>query len=315
MESREIKVLVLNPHRGGLAMWQHLQVHWCLYGTVPLKLSIVKDFSLDTLVEEEPDVIVCSDTAGSTHEFTDKEADAITQYLQFHTGKHILGTYALFFHQEVRLGIHYVFDNKRLAPLFGFSAQSIFSTTKLTSEHAFCPTKAFQDSVLWKGIALPYKSCGYAQAQKVQAPEDSTNDESFSSFMQRVLSTKGAGDAEVSSASPKRHLVASTEDGLGTITHFVGDTHTALFVSTMPEFKSVFHGQDDAQFFYNAILFLASQTSRPQSLTDLCLTCIAEHFSSPTTTRKLNILPASIRKRLEQVLRVRRRCLLLRKMN
>lgn len=86
-----VKVVVVHSHTGGKKMWEFLEKNWQECGTVKLALSHQRfvhlftsfeqhsplvtppardnrDFTLASLVEANPDVIICSDPAGFVHQ-------------------------------------------------------------------------------------------------------------------------------------------------------------------------------------------------------------------------------------------------------
>lgn len=62
--SRPIKIVVVHSHSGGKKMWDHLSRHWDEYGARKLIIVQQKDFSLESLVKANPDIVICSDPAG-----------------------------------------------------------------------------------------------------------------------------------------------------------------------------------------------------------------------------------------------------------
>lgn len=62
--SKPIKIVVVHSHSGGKKMWEHLSRHWEEYGTRKLTIVQQKEFTLDSLVKANPDIVICSDPAG-----------------------------------------------------------------------------------------------------------------------------------------------------------------------------------------------------------------------------------------------------------
>ena len=54
------------------------------------------------------------------YQYTNQEVDDLVEYLENSSGKHILGTYASFYHQEGNPTQPHIYDNRKLARLFGF---------------------------------------------------------------------------------------------------------------------------------------------------------------------------------------------------
>ena len=124
-------------------------------------LLFQREFSIESLISANPDVIICSDPAGfvtqydfyHTHSFnvtccvysapyqySEKEIDSLIEYLEESSGKHILATYASFYHQEGSPSQPHIYDNRRLASLFGFDPTASYTTKKLTAQPIFHAT-------------------------------------------------------------------------------------------------------------------------------------------------------------------------------
>lgn len=70
------------------------------------------------------------------------------------------------------------------------------------------------------------------------------------------------------------HVMAHSRDGQCVITNFIAPTFTSMYISHMPEYESLKRSHDDAQFLYNAVLYLQGQ-SFTHSLKELCVTTLA----------------------------------------
>lgn len=60
--------------------------------------------------------------------------DDLVEYLENSSGKHILGTYASFYHQEGNPTQPHIYDNRKLARVFGFDPSLSYTTKKLSSQ-------------------------------------------------------------------------------------------------------------------------------------------------------------------------------------
>lgn len=70
------------------------------------------------------------------------------------------------------------------------------------------------------------------------------------------------------------HVMAHSQDGQCVITNFIAPTFTSMYISHMPEYESLKRSHDDAQFLYNAVLYLQGQSST-HSLKELCVNTLA----------------------------------------
>lgn len=102
-----VKVVVVHSHTGGKKMWEFLEKNWQECGSVKLALShqrfvpshchkrllvltkkTNRDFTLASLVEANPDVIICSDPAGFVSQGTDVILLLSSLALTTNTGHH-----------------------------------------------------------------------------------------------------------------------------------------------------------------------------------------------------------------------------------
>ncbi|ELP87760.1 hypothetical protein EIN_411130 [Entamoeba invadens IP1] len=243
-----MKVTVLHPHTGGVHVWEHMRTNWMKYGKVPLNLSVCRTFSLSTL--QNSDVVVIGDVAGAPYQFTPEEISVIQQYATLGTKKHLLATYAAFYHQEGPQHRLHVYDNRALAPLFGIPADTQLTTRRLEESITYdtVPTK-----ILWDEIPNPFLSYGYSSSQ---VP-----------FTQQKWID---GEKTVVPLLPTASVVAKSRDGVCVIVKNITETFSSLFVSSMPEYESLVGQNIDCQFLYNAFLFLVRQNV-DISLTHLCI--------------------------------------------
>lgn len=296
---RTLKVVVVHSHSGGKKMWDHLGRHYGEYGTTRLSIVHQRDFTLDSLTKERPDVIVASDPAGAPYQYTQTEVADLSTYLSEGVGRHLLGTYACFYHREGTPAAPHIYDNRGLAALFGFDPTQCYTTTKLQSQPCYIPTAEWRDSVLWHGVGTPYTSQGYSSTQLPSA-----ND-----APRPWLCNPGApvvvGEREKLSGGfdGQLHLVAKTIDSRCVITNWISSSFTSLYVSHMPEYESVRKGRADAQFLYNCFLFLASQGGTI-SLAHRCMETIVSQIGSSKSgedaaeASAICALPLELRERL-----------------
>ena len=97
------------------------------------------------------------------------------------------------------------------------------------------------------------------------------------------------------------HVMAHSRDGQCVVTNFIAPTFTSMYISHMPEYESLKRSHDDAQFLYNAILYLQGQ-STTHSLKELCIITLASAlFMKGFQNRDaVNELPLSLQRRLCQ---------------
>ena len=239
-----INVLVVNSHSGGDRVWRHLDANWMNYGTTKLSLTITNRLSYDLLCGKMPDVVVCGDTAGSPYQFTHDEFEAIERYMRQGVGHHLLGTYALFFHEEGNLQRRHQYDNRRLARLFGINPRLAMTTQRLPGKPEFRVLSP--GSILWKNVPALYRSNGY---ESTQIP----------------TTHRWTDDALASTPDSFTQIVAHTEDDRCVIVNHVEPTFSSLYISTMPEYESLTNTFVDCQFLYNAFCFLVNQSRFPSS--------------------------------------------------
>ena len=83
---------------------------------------------------------VCMRWNRAPYQYTQREVADLTQYLSQSAGKHVLGTYATFYHQEGNPAQPHVYDNRQLARLFGFDPSKTYTTKKLPAQPKFYAT-------------------------------------------------------------------------------------------------------------------------------------------------------------------------------
>ncbi|EDR21885.1 hypothetical protein EDI_145830 [Entamoeba dispar SAW760] len=274
-----IKVVVLHPHTGGNKMWEHLKTNWKLYGDMGLVITIYRNFSYEMLEIIQPDVIILGDCAGAPYQFTEQEFESIEMYMNEGINKHIIGTYATFYHQEGPFNRLHIYDNRRLCTLFGIEKGLVLTTRRIEGEITYINS---DKTILWKNIPLPYKSNGYTSSQ-VPLHELKWIDET----------------GKLIGCSKDTKILAQSENGGCVILERKTERMSSLFISHMPEYESVKKDFVDCQFLYNCILYLV-QHNYHSSLTLICLNEINKH-SVPI--RELNSLPQpliELKKKLER---------------
>lgn len=135
-----VRVLTVHGHSGGKKMWSYLAKHWTDHGSVAIDVTSVNTFDLELLQRENPDVIVCSDIAGAPYQLSTGELNSLRAFVTETTGKHVLGTYATFYHREGTPNNPSIYDNRRLAPLFGFHEETDFGTRRVSQSPVFEPS-------------------------------------------------------------------------------------------------------------------------------------------------------------------------------
>ena len=103
------------------------------------------------------------DVAGAPYQMTDAEVDAVIRYVAGGVRRHALATYAAFYHEEGAPGRRHVYDNRRLAPLFGLDPAAAYTTRRLNAPPVYTPCA--DAPLLWRGIGAAYASLGYASTQ------------------------------------------------------------------------------------------------------------------------------------------------------
>jgi hypothetical protein len=138
-------------------IWNSLNATWSSYGSVPVHIRYAAPglcsgtITYEGLVASQADVLIFSDPAGGTQQYTPEEIDAIQQYAQ--EGHNLIGTYALFQFS--------LYDNRGLAPLFGCNGSITWSIIATT------PTYNFEEAYnpVFYGLNEPYVSSGYPESQ------------------------------------------------------------------------------------------------------------------------------------------------------
>jgi hypothetical protein len=253
-----IKIVILQSHTGGNDMWNHLHKHWHKYGGIQLIVTYQPNVTLDSLLHEDPDILVCSDPSGAPYQYTDQELSDIKTYVN--QGHHILGTYLTFYHQEKSTAI--IYDNRQLCSLFGITTDQSYTRVELPKTIEYVPLVS---SPLWKHVTTPYLSHGYNYSQ--------------------YPVNNGWYDV----LQPDTRVMGQSHDSKCVILNHVDIGFTSMYISHMAEYDSLSHS-DDVQFLYNCFVYLNQQKRLP-SLTTLCMRKIARH---PRKFRNLSCLPVEL---------------------
>ncbi|ELP93601.1 hypothetical protein EIN_063460 [Entamoeba invadens IP1] len=253
---KTVNVLVIHSHSGGYRTWDYISENWRTFGRVRVKMTFKKFVTKDILESCNPDVLVLGDCAGAPYQFKDEEMSAIENFLEKHVEKHLLGTYALFYHREGTEGRMHVYDNRRLCELFGIRRGTEFGTKRLTDKPTYQIVE--QHPLIWKCIMQPYTSRGYSSTQ---IPKN-----------QKWLEY---GQSRSDVMTDNTSVLARSLDGFCVVLNHVTDKYSSLYISHMPEYESLVGSNVDAQFLYNCIVFLVSQNVNT-TLSDLCCKCLVE---------------------------------------
>jgi hypothetical protein len=214
-------VVVKSWNGGGASAWQELNDEWPLYGDIPIFIDTTTlgdgPFTFQDLVDTGADVVILSDPAGGTQQYSASEIDAISSYASI--GHNVLGTYATFQWTDI--------DNRGLAPVFGLRSDLLYNTVEVGISNTFNVIDF--GNHLFQGMPDQWNSQGYANTQV--PVEDLRWDE------------PDLAGAEVA---------AESDDFRAMISVYDGGPYTGIFVSNMPEY---FGGSLDKQLLYNAITY------------------------------------------------------------
>ncbi|KAL7722207.1 Uncharacterized protein QTN25_000959 [Entamoeba marina] len=257
---KSVVVLVLRSHSGGNKMWEHLKSNWKDYGNIELNISVKHAFDAELLDSISPDVIICGDTAGAPYQFTNKEIESLTSYLEKGIKKHIIGTYALFHHQEGHENRRHIYDNRKMGKIFGIDPNLTLTTRRLGSKPKYNALN--QNKILWKNLSVPFISNGYASTQVPSTLKWFTTEQKAIGLLENT------------------EILARSDDGSCVIINHKTPKYSSMYISHMPEYDSLTGDRKDAQFLFNCIAFTVSQNVYT-SLTDLCLNSIPTVLGTP----------------------------------
>ena len=211
-----VKIVLLKSW-GQTSIWEDMSSNWQNFGKIPVTVDnttyIDSDFTYQDIVASKANVIVLSDPAGGTQQYSAAEIAAVSKYAK--KGHTVIGTYAVFQYSSV--------DNRGLAPVFGFSSKIEFNTTEVGISNLFKKTKSKE--CLLKGITgSSWQSDGYPYTQ---------------------LPATGTWKGHLGKAT----VIAESDSYLGIVSFYKAPTYTGVFVSNFPEYNG---GTDDEQLLYNA---------------------------------------------------------------
>ena len=162
--------------------------------------------------------------------------------------------------------------------------------------------KGYEECSLWNKLTLPFKSNGYSSSQTPAKDDDSISwlDDDKDCPIEERLRNRRMNRTRTRDES-ELHVLAHSSDGMCIITNCIKPTFTSLYISHMPEYESLKRSHDDAQFIYNAIMFLCEQTTT-HSLRQFCITSMATTlFNKSFSNREaLQTIPIDIQVRLCQ---------------
>lgn len=208
---------------GGATLWDDLKTNWPKFGNIPISIDdttyICADFTYQDILNAAPDVLVLSDPAGGTQQYSTAEIQAVTQYA--YAGHVVVGTYLVFQYET--------FDNRGLALVFGYQTLIEYTLVPITNDFI----KRDSSSCLMTGIpGSSWTSQGYANSQ---IPSTTGN------WTQVALAPN-----EVAYESDQLALITSRQSG----------GFASVYISNFPEY---FGGTDDEQLLYNSVTCFVAQ--------------------------------------------------------
>ncbi|EDR22564.1 hypothetical protein EDI_043420 [Entamoeba dispar SAW760] len=244
-----INVMVIHSHSGGYRTWDYISQHWKEFGNIQINISFKKNITKEILESESPDILVFGDCAGAPYQFNLEELDSIESYLNENCNKHLLGTYAVFYHKEGPQGRVHEYDNRSLCKYFGIIPETQLVTSKMPHDPTYLIN--YQNPLLWKNIMQPYTSKGYSSSQVPKNGVWIEND-------------------QIRDLESDVRILAETLDGKCIITNKVTTKYTSLYISHMPEYESMIGNKVDGQMLYNCLVYLMSQNIETP-LVNLCI--------------------------------------------
>ncbi|EDR21977.1 hypothetical protein EDI_020510 [Entamoeba dispar SAW760] len=284
MNENEIRILILRSHIGGKKCWIELAKNWNKYGKYKIvTISMINSpFSYNDLIRIMPDIIICSDTAGSPSYFTVDESFSLKQFITKIPCRGIIGTYACFYHTEGFGNSLRIFDNRQIAPLFGISDDLIFISSKLNDNILYTN---YSSSYLYQNIGNSHKISGY---QSSKTPKIGT----------------WLKDNKIIGLLPNASLLYHTLDYKSIIVYYHHKHYHSLYISSMPEFSSQ-RTSSDFHLIYHCIVSLFLQ-SKQSPLLSLSLKSISDHptilYDQLITNRSLEKLPPYLQSKVLSIL-------------
>eukprot|EP01105_Mastigella_eilhardi_P019454 TRINITY_DN4575_c0_g1_i1.p2 TRINITY_DN4575_c0_g1~~TRINITY_DN4575_c0_g1_i1.p2 ORF type:complete len:232 (+),score=68.11 TRINITY_DN4575_c0_g1_i1:556-1251(+) len=205
--------------------------------------------------------------------------------------RHLLGTYATFYHQEGPADKPHIYDNRLLAALFGLDPAAGYTTKKLVGQPKYDVESRFKDSVLFHDVPLPYSSLGY---NSTQIPTAGTPQ-----LMGTPWTTESGA---LRCVTGEVELVARSSDNLCIIVNFVAARFSSLYISHMPEYESLRKTKVDVQLLYNSFIFLYNQGLH-LSLFNRCTEYIVRNISNKALFERVPVdkLPVDLQNTLHSV--------------
>lgn len=141
----------------------------------------------------------------------------------------------------------------------------------------------FRESLLWRRMPKEYRSYGYRSSQ---VPRSS-----------RWLDENGKVTCCCNTwADSQMRIIAKDSTGECVVTNFLTPSFSSIFISNMPEYGSLQHSKDDAQFLYNCLVYLAFQScTRP--LKELCISQVVAVIPA-LRQEELERLPQDVKERI-----------------
>jgi hypothetical protein len=202
---------------GDNPVWADLNTNWSTYGKIPVNIDhttyIKSDFTYQDLVNSKANVVIISDAAGGTEQYSTAEIAAVVKYAK--KGHSVLGTYATLEYST--------YDNRGLAPVFGLSSALTYTTTGISGDFK---KDASHACLLTKIKGSSWQSMGFNTSQ---VPES------------------GSWTGNLGKATAE----ADSDSFIGVISLYKTAKYAGVYVSNMPEYQNV--GGPDEQFLYNAI--------------------------------------------------------------
>ena len=202
LSAKTVKAIIVKSW-GDNPVWADLNTNWSTYGSIPVSIDhttlIQSDFTYQDLVNSKAKVVIMSDAAGGTQQYSSAEIAAIRKYAN--KGHEVLATYATFEYATI--------DNRSLAPIFGLSSSLTYDTTDISG--------AFKKAVrgcLLKKIPGQWQSLGFNYSQIPQ-----------SGYWKGHLK------------KTKAQAVSDSYEGV--ITLYTAATYTGVYISNMPEYQNV----------------------------------------------------------------------------
>ena len=214
--AKTIKAVIVKSW-GDNPVWADLNTNWSTYGKTPVNIDhttyIKSDFTYQNLVNSKANVVIISDAAGGTEQYSTAEIAAVAKYAK--NGHSVLATYATFQYGSD--------DNRGLAPVFGLSSTLTYITTGISGDFKKDASNA---CLLTKIKGKSWQSMGFNESQ---------------------VPSSGSWTGNLGKAKAE----ADSDSFIGVISLYKTAKYAGIYVSNMPEYQNV--GGPDEQFLYNAI--------------------------------------------------------------